>query len=61
MTAMVNKLEREGKGAVLLCCDVKKCFDSVHLSDMNYFLLSNCLTRREHRGEIHKWRHDGGH
>ena len=25
----------------MLCCDVKKCFDSVHLSDMNYFLLSN--------------------
>ena len=41
MMSMINHLEMEGEGGILTFCDIKKCFDSVFLSDMCWFLLKN--------------------
>ena len=39
--SLINKLEKEGGGAIITCCDVCKCFDCCHQSDMNFFLIKN--------------------
>ena len=41
MMMLIDFLEKNGLGAILTCCDVRKCFDSVYLSDMNWFLMKN--------------------
>ena len=45
MTSLINSLEAKKEGAVITCCDVVKCFDTLYLSDMSYFLAKNeaCL------------------
>ena len=39
LTSLVNTLEKEKRGAVITAADVKKCFDTVFLSDLLYFLI----------------------
>ena len=41
MVSVISSLEKQKGGAVVTACDVKKCFDSVHLSDMGWFLVKN--------------------